>query len=91
MTTSILTTSFDDLVSGLIARLVAAGYPYDPLTTSFERYLATVLSGLTSGSDLYLTHGGPRLLADILTALGGAGDALMTTELQLIADIIDIV
>ncbi len=90
MTTSILTTKFDDLVSGLIARLVTAGYPYDPTVTNLEVYLATVLAGLTGGdANLYLTRGGPRVLADILTALGGSGDALATTELQLMADIID--
>lgn len=89
MTTSILTTKFDDLVSGLITRLTTAGFPYDPLTASFEHYLADTLEGLSGGTNLYLTHGGPRLLADILTALGGSGDALTTTELQLIANVID--
>lgn len=90
MTTSVLTTSPDELVTRLISRLTGVGYPFNPLTTSFSKYLSSVVEGLSGGSRLYLTRSDTRLLADLLTALGGFANPLITSDLQLMADIIDV-
>lgn len=89
MTVSALTTGPAELWASVVAKLVGLGYPFNPLTTSPTRYLATALRGIGGGSSTELNTGFPELLAATLVALSGTGSALDQSEPELLARILN--
>lgn len=62
MAVSNLTTSISALWQMVVDRLVAAGYPYNRLTTTPTQYLATALTGLTGTAYSNLTTSFSQML-----------------------------
>lgn len=87
--TSPLRQTFGDLLSGALAKIINAGYPFNRFTTSLDKYLGAALAGMTGGPNLYLSKTRVQLLSGIAVALGGTGNVLTTGELQLLANIED--
>lgn len=79
---SYLTTSAGTLKAQLIAALEGEGFAYNPLTTSFSRYLATALGE----PNAYLTKSVARMLAEINAQYGGTLSHLTSSIAQLMDD-----
>ncbi len=89
MTSSLLTPTLD-LARAVIAALVAKGYPYDGNTMSFNKYLATALTGISGTPYSELTTGLAQLLAGLVVALGGEADPSQQNDQTMMAAIIDL-
>lgn len=80
MTTySKLTSGQDALVAAVVANLTAGGYSWNPLTTSFQAYLATALTGL-GGSATNL--GFAQTLAALVNQLGAGPVTALNTGID---------
>lgn len=79
---SYLTTSLDGLKTEVIAALEGEGFAFDPLTTSFSRYLATALGE----PDAYLTKSVAQMLSEIDAQYGGVLSHLRASIAQLLDD-----
>lgn len=80
---SYLTTSLDGLTAGVIAALEGEGFAYNPLTTSFSKYLATALGE----PNAYLTKSVARMLSEIDAQYGGILSHLTSSIAQLLDDV----
>lgn len=88
--TSALNTTCHVLAQRVTARLTAAGYPWNQLAHDWQLYLEETLSALTGGAVL-LSRGRSAVLAGILNALGGSGDARTLSEVAIMIRIIDLI
>lgn len=89
MSASRLTTGTYELWLGVVAALENEGYPFDPATTSANRYLATALRGIAGGTTTELNTGFADLLAALVVVLGGSGNVRDHDEQELMARLID--
>lgn len=89
MNASRLTSGTYELWLDVVAALEGHGYPFDPLTMSANSYLATALRGIAGGAATELNTGTADLLAGLVVALGGAGDARDQDEQELMARLIN--
>lgn len=89
MSASRLTSGTYDLWLGVVAALEGQGYAFDPAAMSTNHYLATALQGIAGGTATELNAGFVELLADLVVALGGAGNVHDHDEQELMARLIN--
>lgn len=89
MSASRLTSGTYELWLGVVAALEDQGYPFNAVTTSANRYLATALRGIAGGTATELNTGFADLLARLVVALGGTGNVKDQDEQELMARIIN--
>lgn len=80
---SYLTTSFEELEEALIEALEGEGFSFNPLTTSFPRYLATALGE----PNAYLRKSVAQMLSEIDTQYGGSLSHLTNSVAHLMDDV----
>lgn len=79
---SYLTTSFEELQDALVEALEGEGFAFNPLTTSFPRYLATALGE----PNAYLTKSVAQMLSEIDAQYGGSLSHLTSSVAHLMDD-----
>lgn len=76
-----LTDSYAVLKQAAIQTLTDEGYTYNPLTTSFNQYLATALTGIGGSTVSHLRMSMPQLLAGLVNELGGGPVSHLTSTI----------